>query len=159
MSLKSIEQVKQNKIFKPLDLIVYFLLAALIGALLMITFFQNEQAGAITGLEVKVKGKQVAVFSYADRTFRQTALFDGSCSMTEEKVGYLITIQTGEDGKNLLYIPKDGGKVTMRDANCSSDKDCTYMSIQNPMDAIICIPHSLVIVATTDELYIPDIIL
>ena len=52
-----------------------------------------------------------------------------------------ITLYFGDE-YNVLVIEKTGS-VKMADATCSVSHECTYMSINDSSDTIICVPHKL----------------
>lgn len=160
MSLKTIKQVKDNKIFRLWDIVIYVLLVTAIVAMFIVMFQKNKSAGDITGVEISYKNTVVGSFSFEDNSFTDKGGTEVSFEVSEEEGIVNIVIYMAEgNGYNILVIDCEQRRASMKDANCSSDKDCTYMSIKKPIDSIICIPHDLVITATTNSFSLPgDII-
>lgn len=158
MSVDKIKRYKENRIFRPCDIIIYALIAAVVFAMFLVVYFMNKESGEIKGLQIKYKNEVIARFLYSDCELHQSKGYENMTSLTNSDEGYTIAIKVTENAENILFIRKDFSLAEMLRANCSSDKDCTYMRIKNPLDSIVCIPHDLVIDAITDEFYVPDVI-
>lgn len=157
MSLKVIEKVKKNGIFSVSDLFIYIFLAAIIVIMFVFLFIGNANAGEIKGIEISYKDAVIARFLYEENTLERENGYENYTEIKESENGFILYVYT-EKGYNVLFIDTRKREVSMTDADCSKDKDCTYMHIKKPSDSIICIPHSIVITAVSEKLDIPDIV-
>lgn len=138
MSLKKVEQVKDEKPFRLADLIIYGVIAA-VAAVLFIVLFAVEKNGApLDGVRVYVRDE--IVFEYG---------FDGSgykilsdCAEVDdgEKLKVKITV---DGGYNLIEIDKYARSVSVTESDCRTH-DCVYSkAITDGNSVIICLPHHL----------------
>ena len=150
MSLKKIEQVKQTKWFKPLDLLIYGLLAALIVALIL-AFALSGKGEELDGIIINYKGEKVFTYNFSKNEYE--ILRADSIEISDEgetKLG-LIFYTDGKSGYNKIEIDKKGKSVKVTDSNCSRHKDCVYTQALNASRSvpILCTPHALSIVPLT----------
>jgi hypothetical protein len=149
MSLKKITQVKADKGFKILDLIVYGVVILLIVTL-FISFAVTKDKSPLKGVEVyvseKFSFKYNLVFTYDFESDEYDIKNAEAITVTEDNSFQLkIKILTGDDGYNDVLIDKTNKYVDVTDANCSKfSKDCVYSpKIADVNTAILCAPHGV----------------
>lgn len=145
MSLKKVEQVKKTKWFRPWDLLVYGLLAAIIVALVLV-FTLSQKGGKFDGIIISYKGEKVFSYTFSGDTYE---IFSEENIEIKENGGekLLLTFYTdGKEGYNDIEISKSGS-VKVSASDCSLHKDCVYTPplTSSRKTPIICTPHALVI--------------
>lgn len=158
MSLSFVKKVKKTSFFRPLDLLVYGVLLALILLFFALSGITKDGAGKIQGLTISVKGEEIAYYSYQDDTFTQKSAFAGSIVCEKKSDGTHLKISFFDGGENELFVSSDHSLAKMKEANCSNTKDCTFLSISSPTDFILCAPHFLLVTPAFEGLEIPDIL-
>jgi hypothetical protein len=145
MSLKKITQVRGDKGFKILDLILYGGLIVLIVAL-FIAFVFFKDTSPLKGVEIYVKNN--LVFTYDFEAGKYTVADENVIEVVDDGTTELkIKIVTENDGYNYVTINKSESWVDLTDANCSYRKDCVHMTrISDVSSTIICTPHAVQIV-------------
>lgn len=139
MSLKKVEQVKKDKGFRLFDLIIYGVVLAVV-AIVFIVVFTTRNTDPLTGVRIYVNSE--VVFEYE---FGGEPIFLESEALTveEDGAGITVTIRTGNDGLNKVYINKSAKTVKMIEANCKG-KECKYFpEMSRNTDFIYCSPHSV----------------
>lgn len=126
---------KIDKPFRRGDLVLYIVLAVIVGATFFLTLING---GAESGFSVYVDNELVMTYSFATAKAEISVGYESFVIIENERT---IKIQT-KYGYNLLHI--ENGNVTVTDADCGFSKECTHMSLSG--GAIICAPHRLKIV-------------
>lgn len=136
MSLKKVEQVKQDKGFKLFDLIIYGVILAVVAAT-FIAVFVTRDTSELSGIRVYAKAEVVFEYDFESVTLCK----DG---VTYEEDGDGIKVKVEIDGDiNIFYIEKAKRTVKMTEANCHG-KQCVYShEIEDNSSIIYCSPHSL----------------
>ncbi len=146
MSLKETKQVRKNKFFTRWDSVVYIVLAAAIALSFIVLFFVSSGQAPLDHLEIRSRGERIAVYTFEDGSLQPMAGCEDRFRTEEDGTDtLLIYIYTEDGGYNLLAVDNAARTADMRDADCSSGKDCTYMHIGRAGQTIVCVPHSLVI--------------
>jgi len=145
MSQKKIEQVLNDKGFRPLDILIYALLAVLIGSLFFALFYQRDSE-RLEGFQVLSRSEQIFTYRFATdeyQIFRQDEI--EILQNDEKELIVMIHIESG--GLNELTVEKQSRFVRMSDADCSHRKDCVHMRPLNNQNRtpVTCVPHSLTI--------------
>jgi hypothetical protein len=144
MSLKKLQQVKEDKGFKIFDLIVYALVVVLIVVLFTVFVFTKDSQ-PLEGVGIYVKNEQIFTYIFADDEYSIKSESVTILSNDDNKM--VVRIVTGEDGEgyNDVEINKSGVWVKVIDANCSPlSKDCVRTAkISDNQWCIYCLPHAL----------------
>lgn len=155
MSLKKIEQVKQDKGFRIFDLIIYGVILITV-AVLFIVFFTTRDTSPLTGIKVYAEAK--VVFEYE---FDKTPVYSETVTesdVEEDGKSLTVTVRT-KGGVNVLYIDKEKRTVKMQEADCKG-KQCLYFRpIDDNNKFIYCSPHGVRVEPLIKDLDSPDIIL
>ena len=150
MSLKKIEQVKNTKWFKPWDLLVYGLLAAIIVALILV-FALSGKDGELDGITISYRGEKIFNYYFSQDAYE--VLSADNIEVKEEDDGLieLIFYTDGRGGFNNITIDKKGRSVKVTASNCSTHKDCVYTQALSSSRSvpILCTPHALSIAPIT----------
>lgn len=155
MSLKKVEQVKNDKGFRLFDLIIYGAVLAVV-AIVFIVVFTTRNTDPLTGVKISVNAE--VVFTYE---FGGDPVFTDSEALTvkEDEKGITVTIRTGDDGLNVVYINKSAKTVKMTEANCKG-KHCIYFpEMSKNKDVIYCSPHGVKIEPSVTNYDSPDLIM
>lgn len=142
-----IEQLKRQRAFLPWDVLVYGLLALLIGALFWAFVFARHTQ-PLAALEVyrdSRAGEQLVLrYDYAADAFEVSEAWAGQVQLQPVEGGWAATIATEGGGYNVLQVRE--GKAYISDANCSNRGDCMEFSpITGGDEVIICVPHHLTV--------------
>lgn len=145
MSLKKLDEVKQNKWFRAWDIIIYAVI--LIAAVaLILAFTLGGDRSEVEGFYVAYKGERVLSFDFSEDSPK---VLDGN-RITVSAQGNVFTIrfETEDGGYNIIEADAENKTVRVTESNCSLHKDCTYTAPikSNSSPSIVCTPHSLVIV-------------
>jgi hypothetical protein len=145
MSLKKIEQVREDKGFKIFDLIIYGVLAALILVLFIVFVFTADRQD-LRGINVRVANDVVFTYSFEDNKYDViNAKLVEIVSESDDELN--IRVLFDNDGYNDITINKKDVWVQVTAANCSYRKDCVYTSaITDDSSMIVCAPRGLFIV-------------
>lgn len=154
MSLKKVEQAKQDRGFRKGDLIVYGVLALLIAVMFFAVFFTRDTR-PLQGVGIYVDNALVLEYDFAEDEAK-------SLSETVEILrndGERLTVKVVvKGGYNILEFDKAVRSVTVTDADCGS-RDCVAMrDITDNSGIIYCSPHRLTILPVgydPDSGYIP----
>lgn len=162
MSLKKVEQIKGNKPFKILDLVVYAAVLLIVAALFVAIYFTRDR-GELTGISVLCDGVEIFTYDFENDGYE---VIDEShiiiISDTGEALSlrFVVNAQNAEEDFNDIFIDKTAVSVTVTEADCSSHKDCCYMSdITDDSMEIYCTPHKLRITAANFKPSGTDIIM
>ena len=138
MSLKKIEQVKQDRGFKLFDIIIYGAVV-LIVAVLFIVLFTTQDKSSLSGIRIMLKAQVVFEYEFGG----DDPLYIADCVTLEEKEhGFNVIIENDGD-KNVIFINTDKNTVKMVDANCRG-KQCMYFAaMDDNSDFIYCSPHGI----------------
>ena len=143
MSLKKVEEVKSDRGFKPLDLIIYGIIIALVVAVFL-AVFMTKKDGGFTGVQVFVRDECVYEYVFGEGG---KVLKDSAVEETGEDGLKKITV-TGEDGYNVILIDDSARTVRVSEADCKG-RDCVYSPEIKDADGVIyCSPHGLKITPT-----------
>lgn len=142
MSVKSLQNVRESKPFRPADLIVYGVLIALIAALLT-AFVFTRAAVPLSEIYADVGGERVLAWSVAAEKLTVTAVWQDRAEVTATAGATTVRLYIDEHGHyNVIEFTAAGAKIT--DANCSAHKDCVHTpALTDAADVIICVPHKL----------------
>lgn len=136
MSKKTLENVKKDKGFRILDLIVYGVIILII-AVSFITVFATKNRNPLTGVCVYLDEK--LVFEYDFENDKVVEGYDLVVSDTEKSLQVKVS---SSYGYNLIIIEKSGS-VRIKDADCRGH-DCVYFpAITDNNGIIYCSPHRL----------------
>lgn len=152
MSIKKIEEEKNNKIFKKLDLIVYLVIALVVISLFLAIVVPNkaEKVDSIIGT---IDDTIIFEYSYSKDSIEY---FDKSFVEAENEANSVTISISSKYGHNVLFIDKIKREAKIISADCSVSKDCTYMIIKNINDGIVCVPHHLIIKPKTNIILNPS---
>ena len=148
MPLDKIEQVKNGKAFRFADIFIYGGAVLLIIALFVI-FVIMPPSSSLTGsgavVEVTVDGQVVLAFDFSTS---ELEIIDQAKCDVQQKEGERTTVKIFADGNRnkyniIVFDVSNGGKVIMKEANCSLSHDCTFMEITNTNGVILCVSHRL----------------
>ncbi len=149
--MNRVRLVREGKLFRAWDLLVYGLLALLI-AFLFVLFVCSDVFGTgdARGFRVEVRGE--AVYTYVFGEGGSAA--EGKGNLVEERTeGETLYVRIlSADGWNELAVDLAEESVRMHDADCSLRKDCTHMrAIGAGGRVITCLPHALKVVPLGGE--------
>lgn len=137
MSLKKIEQVKKDKGFKVLDLIIYGAVL-LVVAVLFIVIFSTHNTDPLSGVKIYVNAQEV--FAYE---FGGVPTNSGRAEVEEDNKGITVTIRSEDGDLNVIYIDKSEKSVKMIETNCRGQQCLYFPAIDNNSKFIYCNPHGL----------------
>lgn len=138
MSFKKVTQVKKDKCFKLLDLIVYGVIIVLI-AVMFISIFAVSDKSPLSGVRVSVDG--VSVFEYDFEKDEYKILND--CVTAEDSSDKITVTVIPHNGETNVIVIDKSGTVKITETNCHG-KDCKYMpEIKDNSGIIYCSPHGL----------------
>ncbi len=141
MSLKKVEQVKGDKLFRLADLIIYGVIAALAAALFFALFLTRD-GGDLRGIRIYVRDKIVFEYDFEENSYE---IKDGCAEITEKSGDVLILKITAENGYNIVRIDGSARSVSVTEADCRS-RDCVHTPpIADNGSIIYCSPHFLLI--------------
>ena len=162
MSLKKIEQIKDNKPFKILDLVIY-MAVLLSAAALFVAFYFTRERGELTGICVYYNSVEIFTYDFENDEYKisdESHIVNITDSAEALSLRFVVNADNTESDYNDIYIDKTAVSVTVTQADCSSHKDCCYMSdITNDSMEIYCTPHKLRITAVDFKPSGTDIIL
>lgn len=137
---------KTGDFFKKGDVIVYAALL-LVVILSFLLFFTSSSEG-LKKIEIKSLESGEVLFSY-DIASGNVECDERVVSLKKTDDGLEVAIKRGER-ENVVIIRRDG-ETYMKEANCSSRKDCVKSgAITRGGDAIICIPNKIEIIGIGD---------
>lgn len=144
MSLKKIEQVREGKLFRTWDILIYALVIV-VSVLLIIFFAVTRDNTQLTGIVISFKGRQA--FTYDFNAGEYVVYLPENISIEEETEEKILLRVFDDDGFNDVEINLRNDSVRMVDADCSTHKDCTIMQplTVNGSVPITCLPHGVVI--------------
>ncbi|MCL1795826.1 MAG: NusG domain II-containing protein [Clostridia bacterium] len=138
--------------FKPLDIVIYAALTALVAGL-FVGFATGRTAARLQRLEVYIGDRTgdsppVFLYDYAGDRYQILDGYADRIRVDARPGGYdVLFLSGGEPARyNRLAIEK-AGEAYMRDADCSRRKDCTHFPhIDAGGRMIVCAPHRLTVV-------------
>lgn len=137
MSLEKVRQVKGEKPFRPADLIIYCIIAALVIILFIVFFCIRKDAG-IEGVRIYVRDQAVFEYSFEEGEYK---ILNGCAEVNED--GNLIVKITVEEGFNVVEIDKSARSVRVIESDCRS-RDCVFSPpVTDGRGFIYCMPHHL----------------
>ena len=147
MSLDKVEQTKQSKPFKALDLALYAVIL-LVTAVLLIVFVMLPEKTSLTAsgavAEIALDGEVVFDYNFANGAYK---IYGGAAEIQANENGKTAVIVYADGNRHdyniIVFDEADGGGISVHSANCSFRRDCTFMTIKKSGDVIICIPHRL----------------
>lgn len=155
MSLATVKKEQQNKLFKKADLILYITLAVLIVVLFFV-FVVDKDKKESKGFEIIQDEVVILSYNFETDIYKITEGYEDILLILHNYDNFSITIFAKEhDHFNQISIDRDKKYVYMLDANCSSSKDCTKMSINGDNDVIVCVPHKLKIKGLSNNIQQP----
>ena len=143
MALKKIKQVKADKGFKILDLIIYGGIIALVVVLFIVIFVVRDTT-PVQGVRFKYVNEIIYEYDFEEGEISRNEKYVKITEETSEKI--VLTVNLGGSDYNVVEIIKSGS-VRITDANCRG-KDCVYghtflnSEIKNNNDCIQCLPHN-----------------
>lgn len=139
MSLKKVQQVKKDRGFKPADLIVYGLIAALVAAL-FIAVFATRDTSPLSGVRVYVGAEVVFEYNFSSGEY-------SAAEGVEVTHGDVIGVRIEVDGGyNVLEINPSARTAKVTQADCRG-QDCVHTpAITDNSGIIYCSPHGVKIV-------------
>ena len=147
MSLNLYQSVKKSRPFKKRDLIIYLIVFALIACLfIFIPLFNSNKKSS--GFRVFKNGELVLTYTY-----------NNGANVESEYTDYIvindnyITIYENQEKThyNVLLVDTAEKSVCVKEANCSSSKDCTHLpKLKNNGGSLICVPHKLTVKAISN---------
>ncbi len=157
MSLKKIEQVKQDKGFRLFDLIIYGVILVTV-AVLFIVIFTTRNTDPLTGIKVYVNSQVAYEYEFGVTATAQDGIKNEDLQAEEDGDIIKITIADGND-LNVLEIDKKAKTVKMIEANCKG-RQCLYFPVMNDnSDFIYCSPHRVRVEPLMKKLDDPNIII
>lgn len=143
MSLKKVEQAKQDKGFRKGDLVVYGVLALLIAATFLALFLVRDTS-PLQGIDVYIDNELVLEYSFEEDAPKISSGTD--CAEIVRNDGEMLVIRFScGGGYNVVEIDKTLRSVAVTDADCAS-KECVAMrNITDNSGIIYCSPHRLMI--------------
>lgn len=154
MSLKKVEQVKKDKGFRIFDLIIYGAIAVIV-AVLFIVIFTTRNTDPLTGVKVSVKAQVVLEYEFEG----ELKTYSDVLIVKEDDKGITVTIRTGKEGINILYIDKVKRSAKMTEANCNGG-DCKHFPDMNDKSKYIyCSPHGVKVEPLYKDYDNPNIII
>lgn len=140
MSLKKVQQVKEDKGFKLFDLIIYGIIAVLIAVLFIAVFVPRDKS-AMSGVRVYAGGE--VVFEY-DFTSKEYKAYGDNVTVTD---GEILEVRIEiNGGYNLLNIDPLARTAKMAEADCRG-QDCVHTpAITDNSGIIYCSPHGVKVV-------------
>lgn len=147
--MNNARRVREGKLFRVADLLIYGLVLLLVAVLFLFIAFRDPAAAA--GFRVEVGGEPVYTYTFG-RGGEISAGWEDRVLERSEGELIIVTVQTSEGAWNELAVNDAAGTVSVRDANCSRRKDCTAMQpIGDGGSVIVCIPHALRVVPLAGE--------
>lgn len=137
-------KIKNNKLFKKTDILVYAVLFLLVAVLftVFVIFPKTAKSNLITA---SLNNKEIFRYNFADNTYTEYE-FDGKIEITESENARFLKIFFGKDCKdfNTVCIDLKNKTVSVTESNCSIRKDCVHSTpITTNGGIIICMPHAL----------------
>ena len=158
MSLKKVQQVKKDRLFRLWDILVYGVIIVLI-VVLFVVFVFTSGGGTATGIEVYYNG--TLAFSYSFETDEYEICLQENIAVEDGGDVLTVTFCT-DDGNlqelvnyNIIEIDKMACTASVTEADCSNSKECVNSpAIPNSYNLpITCVVHRLVVTSTdyTDD--------
>ena len=153
MKIERIKTVKESKIWRPWDLVIYGAILLVVAVAFIVIAAKNSSNKEIIGVEISYKSEVIGVYTLQGGWLQYAEV--ATIKITESKDEAVIKITT-ERGYNELTVKKATGHAYMTSADCSGE-DCTKMKIEKSSDVIICVPHGITVKPLSDgETYIPQ---
>ena len=140
MNEKEILKIKSSKPFKKLDLIIYFLVFAIIFALFL-SFVILPNSEDSLGFCVKLNNKTVVTVKYGQSIVVEEE-FKGYVIVTSDTI--LIYANEEKTKYNKLQFNSEEKSVMVIQSSCPS-KDCSKIVLSDNRRVIICAPNNLII--------------
>ena len=141
MSLKKVNEVKKDRGFKLLDLIIYISLALTAAALFIAIALTGEKT-PLEGVIFQLSGETVYEYSFKDGELHRDK---GSVFVLDDNEEFILLEVKSGNGYNRVKIDK-AGEVRVTGADCGKG-DCMYSApIKDGGGMIYCSPHRLKII-------------
>lgn len=157
MSLKKIEQVKQDRGFKLFDLIIYGLVLLAVAAL-FIAVFATRDKSPVTGIKIYIRAEAVFEYSFGSAVPSGETL-DKRVETKEDENGVTVTVRADEKHLNVIYIDKAKKTAKMTEANCKGGQCKYFPAIDDNNKYIYCDPHGVKVEPLSRDWDNPNIII
>ena len=153
MSLKKVQQVKKDRLFRLWDILVYGIIVAVI-VVQFVVFVFTSGGGTATGIEVYYDS--VLAFSYSFETDEYKIYLEDNIAV-EDGDGVLTVTFCTDGGSlqqlvnyNIIEIDKTACTADVTESDCSNSKECVNSpAVPNSYNLpITCVVHRLVVTAT-----------
>ncbi len=144
MSLKKIDQVREGKLFRVWDILVYALVIV-VSVVLIVVFTFTRDNTPLSGVIISYKGQTVFTYDFQNNKYEITSA--EHITVVEDEADRLLVRFTCDEGFNDIEFDLDAVSVKVVDTDCSVHKDCLYSTplTVNGSIPILCQPHGLVI--------------
>ena len=140
MSYDRVKKVRGSGPFRPADIIVYVLLAAVVAALFAVFVFSAARSPALS-YAVDVGDERVLTCS-SDLTCTVSAAWTERVELTAGDGTLTARIALPNGGYNVVEFTPTSARVT--GADCSLRRDCVHSpAVTTDSGVIICVPHDL----------------
>lgn len=137
MSLKKVKKVKEDRGFKPADLIIYGLIAVLVAAL-FIAVFASRDTSPLSGVRVYAGGDVVFEYDFNSKEYKAHG---DNVTVTDGEVLKVRVDING--GYNIIEINPSARTAKVAEADCRG-QDCVHTpAITDNSGIIYCSPHGL----------------
>lgn len=151
MALKKIEQVKEDRGFKLLDIIIYGAVLLIVAALFIVLFVTRDTS-SLTGIRITVRAQVVFEYEFGG----ESQVFSDCVTYDEDEKGITVTVLTDGD-KNVIFIDTAKKTAKMIEANCRG-KQCMYFAaMDDNSNFVYCSPHGLKVEPLIQDLDNPNI--
>lgn len=138
--------IKTSKPFKKFDLCLYISVSVMI-VVLFLCYNPFGKGKAVSQIEISLSGKTVYVYDFS---LSESTVYSDAVQEEKNSGLILVTVTSGK-GFNVIEIDVSGHTARVIDADCSSRKDCVHTKeVRSGGDAIVCVPHKLVVTAVGD---------
>lgn len=156
MSLKKTQQLKNDRGFKPADLIIYGIIVLLVAAA-FIWVFASRDSAPLSGFTVYVGNTRVFEYDFTRNKYAVLPA-DGVEVETEEGANLTVTVRQAA-GYNVLEVDVSAKSVRVVQADCGRG-DCVFTpAVRDNSGIIYCSPHRLRIVPFNFDDYNGDILI
>lgn len=149
MALDTVQKIKKDGFFKPLDIIIYAVLLIVVAVLFVSSgiFAPKDE---LSGIEIIFQNEKVFVYLFNGDDYQ---IFDDEkieiLTDTPNELTFKFYPEKLKYEFNRIKIDKVKKSVKVVDATCSTRKDCVYTAeMTNSSQTIICVPHELIISPT-----------
>lgn len=137
--LSALERERGNSLFRPADLIIYILTAAVfVGGLIVMLALPDDAPEKIS-----VYSHDELVLEYAfGGEVKIIPGYENRIEIKNEKSGRIVTVYNKKSRYNVIRFDEKKRTVKIVDADCPR-KDCEKMTIKKRGDFIACLPNGL----------------